>query len=253
MQRLLKLGALAGLVGGVALALFLRLVGEQSIDAAVALERSRNPSAVHHDMFSRATQHIGGMIGAAVYGACAGAVFAVVFALMRHRLAARDDWRRSVTVAAVAFATIALVPALKYPANPPSVGDHATITERTLLYVTVVAWAVVAAWAAWRLSLALRAQGRADHVRLPAVGGLWAAIVAVGFAVLPGPPDKVDAPATLIWRFRVASLGGQALFWTVTGVVLGTLLMRAAQADGPDQPADGEETSTRLRPPFLAR
>ena len=229
MQRILKLGALAGLIGGVALALFLRIIGEQSIDAAVRFERAHETGPRHADMFSRATQHIGGMIGAGLYGVCAGAVLAVVFALMRHRLAARDDWRRAVTVAAVAFATVALVPALKYPANPPSVGDPATITERTLLYITVVAWAVVAAWAAWRLSLALRAQAKPDHVRLPAVGALWAGIIGVGYAVLPGPPDKVDAPATLIWRFRVASLGGQAVFWAVTGVVLGALLVRASR------------------------
>ena len=49
-------------------------------------------------------------------------------------------------------------------------------------------------------------------------------VVAVGLAALPGSPDAVTAPATLIWRFRVASLAGAAAFWSVTGVVLGWLL-----------------------------
>ncbi|MDQ1445068.1 MAG: hypothetical protein QOI20_1532, partial [Acidimicrobiaceae bacterium] len=79
MSRLLKLGALAGLVGGVVLALFLRLVGEGPIGDAVRLEASRRAAGTAHDeMFSRATQQVGGMIGAAVYGVCAGAVLAVV-------------------------------------------------------------------------------------------------------------------------------------------------------------------------------
>jgi predicted cobalt transporter CbtA len=234
MRRLLKLGALAGLVGGVVLALFLRLVGETAIGDAVALEnaRDRAHNVVHHDMFSRATQQVGGMLGAAVFGVCAGAVLAVVFALVRHRLAARDDWRRAVTVGLTAFAVVALAPGLKYPANPPSVGDPATITERTLLYLVMIGWSVVAAWAAWRLSLAWRARNRPDHVRLPAVAGLYLALIGLGYALLPGPPDKVDAPATLIWRFRVESLAGQALFWAVTGCLLGALLVRGRASEG---------------------
>jgi predicted cobalt transporter CbtA len=240
MRRLLKLGALAGLVGGVALALFLRLVGESAIGDAVALEnaRDRAQNIVHHDMFSRATQQVGGMLGAALFGVCAGAVLAVVFALVRHRLAARDDWRRAVTVALTALSVVALAPALKYPANPPSVGDPATITERSLLYLVMIGWSVVAAWAAWRLSLAWRARNRPDHVRLPAVAGLYAGLVGLGYALLPGPPDKVDAPATLIWRFRVESLAGQALFWAVTGCLFGALLVRGrVSRRGLDEPA----------------
>jgi predicted cobalt transporter CbtA len=232
MQRLLKLGALAGLVGGVALALFLRLVGEGPIGRAVALEAARADAAgagtAHDEMFSRATQQVGGMLGAALYGVCAGAILAVVFALVRHRLGSRDDWHRALTVAGAAFVAVSLVPALKYPANPPAVGDPDTINERTLLYVVMIGWSLVALWAGWRLLRWLRVQERPEHVRLPAAVGLWAALVAVGYVVLPGTPDAVDAPATLVWQFRVASLGGEAVFWGITGCVLGWLLVRRA-------------------------
>src|SRR5437867_7067780 len=101
MGRFLRTGALAGGIGGLALALFLRLVGEGSIGDAVALERSKG--GVHHEMFSRGTQQVGGMLGAVVYGVCMGLVFALLFAAVRHRLGARDDWRRALCVAAVGF------------------------------------------------------------------------------------------------------------------------------------------------------
>jgi predicted cobalt transporter CbtA len=228
---LLKLGALAGLVGGIALAVFLRLVGEGPIGDAVALEEARSASAggtAHEEMFSRATQQLGGMLGAATYGVAVGAILVVVFALVRHRLSARDDWRRAVTLAGVAFVTLTLVPMLKYPANPPAVGNPDTITERTALYLLMIGWSCVATWAAWRLGRWLRVQERwqAEHRRLPAMLATWAVVVGVGLAVLPGSPDTVDAPATLVWRFRMASLGGEALFWAVTGCVLGWLLLR---------------------------
>jgi predicted cobalt transporter CbtA len=241
MQRLLKLGALAGLVGGVALALFLRLVGEGPIGRAVALEAARADAAAaaaaagaagagagtaHEELFSRVTQQVGGMVGAALYGVCAGAILAVVFALVRHRLGSRHDWRRALTVAGAAFIAVSLVPALKYPANPPAVGDPDTINERTLLYLVMIGWSLVALWAGWRLVRWLRVQGRPEHMRLPAGVGLWAALVGLGYVVLPGSPDAVDAPATLVWQFRIASLGGEAVFWAVTGCVLGWLLVR---------------------------
>ena len=247
MNRLLKLGALAGLIGGVALALFLRLVGEGPIGDAVALEAERagagagaGTGTAHDEMFSRATQQIGGMIGAALYGVCIGIVFAVVFALVRHRLGARDDWRRATTVAALAFLAVVLVPALKYPANPPAVGDPDTIGERTALYLVMIAWSVVATWAGWRLArwLGEGAGGRrrAEHVRLTAGAAAWAVIVAVGYIVLPGSPDDVNAPADLVWRFRIASLGGEALFWAVTGTAFGWLLVRAPKPEREQQP-----------------
>jgi predicted cobalt transporter CbtA len=238
--RLLRLGALAGLAGGIALALFLRLVGEGPIGDAVRLEAQRaSGGSAHDELFSRATQQVGGMIGAALFGVCAGAVLAVVLAAVRHRLAATDDWRRAVTVAAVAFVTVGLVPELKYPANPPAVGNPDTIGRRTALYLVMLAWSLVSAWAAWRLSCWLRERSRPDHVRLPAVAGLYAALVGLGLAVLPGSPDAVDAPATLVWRFRLAAVGGSLLFWAVTGVALGWLLLRgrAVPAGAPAEPA----------------
>jgi len=228
MTRLLKLGALAGLVGGIALALFLRFVGEGPIGDAVALEEARSAGShgtAHEELFSRAAQQVGGMIGAAVYGVAVGAVLVVVFALLRHRLPGlRDDWRRAVFVAGVAFVTVSLVPFLKYPANPPAVGDPDTIGRRTALYVLMVLWSCVATWAAFRVASWWR--DRPDHVRLPAAVATGAVLVALGYVLLPGTPDAVEAPATLVWRFRVAAIGGQAAFFAVTGTVLGWLLIR---------------------------
>ena len=231
MGRFLKVGALAGGAGGLALALFLRFVGEGTIGEAIAIERSK--PGVHHEMFSRGTQQLGGMIGAVVYGVFIGLIVAVVFAFVRHRMHGRDDWRRSVTLAAVGFVTISLVPFLKYPANPPTVGSPDTIGRRTALYLLILAWSVVTTWAAWRFSTWLRARGTPEQARVPAIIGLAVAMVSFAYLVLPGSPDPVGAPATLVWHFRVASLGGAAAFWTVLGLTMGAVLMSRRQAPVP--------------------
>jgi predicted cobalt transporter CbtA len=232
---MLRLGALAGLAGGLAMALFLLLVGEQSITDAIALEDAAAHAAgeSHEAMFDRGTQLAGGFVGSAVAGVLMGLVLAVVLAAVRHRLAARDDWRRAMAVAVAGFVTVALVPALKYPANPPAVGDPDTIGRRTTLYVLMLAWSLLAAWGGWRLSLWLRERATPDHVRLTSAVAAFVALVGIGFVVLPGTPDAVTAPATLVWRFRVASLGGAALLWGVAGTVLGTLLLRTAPGQPP--------------------
>ena len=53
--------------------------------------------------------------------------------------------------------------------------------------------------------------------------------VGVGYALLPPFPDPVDAPASLVWQFRMLSLGGQAVLYTVLGAVFGVLTERAEQ------------------------
>ena len=220
---------MAGLIGGIALALVLRLLGEDAIGRAIAIEARLDPApAGHHDVFSRTTQQIGGMIAALIFGLALGVVFAVVLALVRHRMAGPGDVRRVVTLAAIAFATVALVPFLKYPANPPGVGDPDTITRRTMLYLVMLTWSIVSTWAAWRAFRWLRARARPDIERLAGTAAVYTALIAIGFASLPPFTDRVGVPAQLLWRFRIDAITGQAVFWAVTGLAFAWLAARAA-------------------------
>lgn len=221
-RRLLKEGVLAGMAGGGALALVLRLIGEGPIGRAVALE-----GAGGDEMFSRGTQQLGGMVAAVVYGAALGAVFAVAYAAVRHRLRATDDWRAAVALAAAGFTGVFLLPFLKYPANPPAVGDPDTIGRRTALYLLAVAWSLVATWGGWRAWRAFVARGVPVHTAAPATLAVWVGLAVAGLVALPSNPDPVIAPATLIWQFRLATLAGAASFWSVVGLVFGWLRVRS--------------------------
>ncbi|MFP5375895.1 MAG: CbtA family protein [Acidimicrobiia bacterium] len=230
MIRYLKLGAAAGTAGGAGLALFLLAVGERSLSEAIAREAAAAGAAGHEEAFSRGWQVAGGAAGALLYGALVGVVLGVVFAALRHRLPFRDDWRRSLALAAAGFVSVALVPALKYPADPPSVGDPATVGRRTALYVLVLACSAVATWSAWRLWRTLAARGVDEPRRAALVASAYAAMIAVALVGLPPGPDPNPAPAELVWRFRTASLGGALVFWVVTGLTLGWLLVRTGGA-----------------------
>jgi hypothetical protein len=221
-------GALAGLIGGAAMGIFLLLVGEPSIRDALAIEAARSTGEPSVEMFSRETQMAGGAAAALVYGVLAGIVFGVVFAAVRHHSRLGDDFIRALGLGAVAYGTLVLVPALKYPPNPPAVGDPYTVGERTVAYLTLLAASVVVSFATWRMSRWLRAQGFEDHLRLPVVALGYAAVIGTAYALWPANPDPVEVPADLIWRFRLASLGGAAALWSVLSVLFGWACLRAA-------------------------
>jgi hypothetical protein len=177
-------------------------------------------------MFSRGTQQLGGMAAAVLYGAALGAVFTLAYALVRHRLRTADDWRASVALAAAGLTAVFLLPFLKYPANPPAVGDPDTIGRRTALYLVAVGWSLLATWGGWRAWRALVARGMPAHSAAPATLAIWVALATVGLVVLPANADPVEAPATLIWQFRLATVAGAGAYWSVMGMVFGWLRVR---------------------------
>jgi len=228
----LRTGAIAGAIGGLVLALFLLVVGESTIDDAIALEEANAAASAapgdHHTaeeaLFSRGEQKVGGALGTTLVGVACGSVFGIVFTAVRHRLPGRTDWERALWLGAAAWLSVHLVPALKYPPNPPAVGDPDTVGERTLQFVLMMGVAIGALAIAWRVAIYLH--DRADHIRLPAAALTWFAIVALGIAVFPPNPDEINAPAQLIWHFRVKSLSGSLVSWTVTSCAFGLLLCR---------------------------
>lgn len=226
MRRLLAAGSLAGLAAGAASALFAATAGRGPIRDAVALEDSLShaTSGAHHeDLFTRGTQEVGGAVGLILFGLALGVVFAVVLGAVGPRLAASTPLVGSIRLGCVGFVAVVVVPFVKYPANPPAVGDPSTVDERTMLYFAVLALSILLAWGVWRFQ---RASRLAPTARTWATAGLYAAGLAAIFGILPASPDAVDAPADLVWRFRLASLGALAVAWAVMALVAGTLLSR---------------------------
>jgi predicted cobalt transporter CbtA len=224
----LRRGALAGVAGGLAGALTLLAVGERSIAEAIDLEAAHAaPGEAHEELFSRTTQVIGGSLGLALYGLFLGIVFGIVFAAAQHRLGSGPAWRRARRLAGAAFVAVFLVPFLKYPANPPAVGDPDTVNQRTIAYVSMVAVSILAVLLAAVLHERLARRGVPEWYAQPVAALVWLATLAVAFVALPPNPDAIEVPADLLWSFRLASLGGQAAFWAVTGTAFAVFCARA--------------------------
>lgn len=234
MKAFVGRGALAGLIGGVFGAIFLWLVTEKQIRAALVIEAAGSTAGGHNEMFSRTTQVLGGMLATVLYGLFIGVIFGVVCAMLWARLPVLSTFTRSIRLAALGFVGWVLIPALKYPANPPSVGDSATVGQRTSSFLALLATSLFLMFAVWSLCRWLTERGMEGARRFGIVVGVYSFIIGLLYALLPGSGDDSSAiPADLLWHFRLDSIGGQLLLWTTMGTAFGWLATRAESADRP--------------------
>jgi hypothetical protein len=220
----------AGLLVGLLAGLFAFVVGEPVLDKAIAVEEA-SESAHHEEIFSRSTQKVGLFFATGLYGVTVGGVFGIAYAFFRERLAANSDFRRSISLAGAIFVGAFLIPFLKYPANPPSVGDPSTIRERTAAYFALVALSLLAVLAAWLSARVLKARSFDAPRRRLMVGAGLVLVVAVLFLSLPAGPSAEGFPSGVLWAFRFSSLGTQVVFWAGLGLLFGWLCERARRKE----------------------
>ncbi len=236
----LRRGLLAGLVAGLLAGLFGFLVGEPVLDRAISLEEHAGDADEHQEAapFDRGEQKAGLFLATGLYGGAVGVLFGLASAYFRGRVSARGEWERSLWLSAAVFAGVVLLPFLKYPPNPPGVGaEPETLTARTLLYLAMVFLSLLAVFFAWRLSRQLA--NFAAPVRHVAVGTFLLACWALLLYVLPGSGTGAgEAPAELVWGFRLSALGTQAVLWGGIGCVFG-LLGELAEARGAARTVQG--------------
>ncbi len=229
--------AVVGLIAGLAAASFAFVAGEPSIDDAIAIEEANaaahpepEAAAGHDDeaSVSRSDQRGFGLFGAyALTGMAFGALLALTAQGLRR---GRPHVARRVLVAGTILAgAFTVAPWFKYPPNPPAVGDPGTLSERQSLYVAIICIAALVGLGATVLSRRLRAAGWSEHRRMAAIVAAIAVPMLVAFAVLPPAPDAVNVPATLVWRFRVASLGANLTLWAILTFGVGWVVAEAAR------------------------
>jgi Probable cobalt transporter subunit (CbtA) len=258
-KKLILRGTLAGVVGGILAFVFARILAEPQIQAGIDYESGRDAAQaaldraaglhVEHEMgevFTRSVQaNVGIGVGVIAFGAAMGALMAVAFIYSVGRTGGVRPRTLALLVAGGSFLGLFLVPFLKYPANPPAVGNHATIADRSTLYLAMVvasvAFLVGAVWLGQRL------QGRFGTwnatllaaaafvvaigivmILLPSLGHLQANVDEYGRHPTETPLPLTDPqghivypgfPADVLFSFRLYSVGAQLILWTTIGLL----------------------------------
>ncbi len=227
-RTLLVRGMLVGVVAGLVAIAFGSLFGEPQIDNAIAFEAAHAHGDDGAEPVSRAVQSTVGLaVAVFVYGAAVGGIFGLAFAFVYGRLGALRARSTAVLVAAVGFVAMFAVPFLKYPANPPAVGAAESIGRRTALYFLMIVISVAAAIVAALVGRSMTPRLGAWNASLVAVC-IFVAIAAAAGALLPAVNEvPAEFSATVLWSFRLASLGTQLVMWITLGLLFGALTERA--------------------------
>jgi predicted cobalt transporter CbtA len=263
-RTLLVRGMLVGIVAGLLSFGFLKIYGEPQVDRAIAFETQLDEAKAAADKAKdmHAHMHISGdhmshdhmahdhmadgepepvsrpvqaglglFTAVMVYSAAFGGLFSLAFAFAYGRLpGALAPQAVSALLAAAGFIAIYLVPNLKYPANPPSVGDAETIGVRTALYFIMIAIslaAMIGSATLKRLFVPRLGEWNANLL----VAACYIVIVVLAGLLLPVVNEvPAEFPAVVLWKFRVASLGAQFIMWATLGLLFGAWVQRASAA-----------------------
>ncbi|MFB5620724.1 MAG: CbtA family protein [Nitrosopumilus sp.] len=163
----------------------------------------------------RIWQKSGQILAGVILGISIGSLFGIVFALSRNSLPGNHDVKKSLLLAAMMWFTLYLIPFLKYPANPPTVGDGETVVLRAILYLSFIAISGIGALAFYKLSKKFE-----NNKKLLSLVG-YGVFISVVFFIMPENPDEITAPMNLVNEFRLMSVLGVSSFWISVGIILG--------------------------------
>jgi predicted cobalt transporter CbtA len=250
-RTLLIRGMIAGLIAGLLGFGFARTFGEPSVDRAIAFEEAHEhkdaPPAqegkmsmampsdkadASHDhgdeeLVSRPTQAgIGLLTGVSVFGTALGGIFSLVFGFAYGRIGGLHARGAAALLALLGFISVAIAPFLKYPPNPPAIGNPDTIGPRTALFFIMIAISILAmVFAVWLQRRLQSTQGGFNATLISAA--VYIVVIVIALVALPTIDEvPADFSASLLWRFRITSVGIQAIIWTTLGLVFGAFASR---------------------------
>ena len=215
-------GALAGFIHGSANLILV----EPYLDEAIGIENQNLfDSGEEDDTLEfwieyegyREWQKGGQLLAGVILGTSIGALFGIVFAFSRDSLLGDNNIKKALILAGIMWFTIYLIPFLKYPANPPTVGEAETVVLRGILYLSFITISGFSAIGFYKLSKIFKGKKK-----LVSLAG-YAVFISVVFIVMPENPDQVTAPMDLVDGFRIMSVVTVSTYWITLGLILGLL------------------------------
>ena len=163
----------------------------------------------------RSWQKGGQILAGAILGTSIGSLFGIVYALSKKSLPSRNNIGKTLILAGLMWFTLFVIPFLKYPANPPTVGDGETVVLRGILYLTLIAISGFLAIGFYQIFKRLKAKNRI----LPIIG--YGVLISLVFFMMPENPDEISTSMELVNGFRVVAFLTGTVFWFTLALFLG--------------------------------
>ena len=226
---------LAGAIAGTILGIINQVAVEPYIEQAIELEMhntAQSGQVINPAEFAayRFWQKGGEIIAGTILGLSIGSLYGIVFAYTRGSISGtNNNKKKALLVAGIMWFVLFLMPALKYPPNPPAVGDPETIYYRQSLYVAFLA---ISGFSALGLAFLYRkmVMASSNNTKKKAIiiiPSAYAAIMAGAYLAMPANPDAINAPIDLVIGFRITSAITISMFWALLGVIFGAFWDKA--------------------------
>ncbi|HEX7032598.1 MAG TPA: CbtA family protein [Nitrososphaera sp.] len=214
---------ISGAIAGTILGAVNQVVVEPYIERAIDLEledAQQSGEIINPIEFAayRLWQRGGEIAAGTILGLSLGSLFGIVFAYGRGSAPGSTNLKKALFIAGIMWLALSLVPALKYPANPPAVGDPETIYQRQGLYLAFIA---ISGFSALGLALLYNRVGIAAPAKRVIIPAIYVAIMAGAYFAMPSNPDQISAPMDLVISFRIVSALTITMFWALLGLILG--------------------------------
>jgi predicted cobalt transporter CbtA len=222
----LVVALLSGAIAGTILGLVNLALVEPYLDKAIGIEvqnaisEGEEVNPVEHVNY-RFWQKGGEVAAGTVLGMAFGSLLGIVFVFGRRIIPSGSNIKKALVLAAIIWLVIILVPAIKYPANPPTVGDPDTINYREYLFISFI---LISGFTALGLSvLYTKIKKSKASVKFLTVSIIYAVVMVGAFLFVPPNPDEITASMDLVNGFRITSMFTMTVFWIILGILFGVL------------------------------
>ena len=232
MTRILPTALIMGVIVGLLVAAYMNVFNVPVMEWAIALEGcdidragcAEQLAAAEEEaplplsfLTSLGGQRVGMSVGLAVIGILYAAIFTGLYHLMRNAAPGWSPWSWAAVAALLGFWGVSLYTQIKFPLNPPGIGDEGTLLARQGFQFLFIAVSTI--------SVALVIYGAGLINRSSTGSGRWLRYVGIGLAyavvalllafAIPSVRDAAPdwLPPELTIMFRTFTAAGHFLLW----------------------------------------
>ena len=240
MTRILPTALVIGVIVGLLVAAYMNIFNVPVMEWAIALEgcdidragcAEQLVAAEDEDplplsfLISLGGQRIGMSVGLAVIGILYAAVFTGLYHLMRNATPGWNPWAWAAVAGLLGFWGVSMYAQIKFPLNPPGIGDEGTLLARQGFQFLFIAVSTVSVGAVvYGVGLVNRTSAASGRwLRYGAIGLAYAVVALLLAFAVPGVRDAAPGwlPAELTIMFRTFTAGGHFLLWI--GIAFATI------------------------------
>ena len=242
MTRILPTALIMGVLAGLLVAGYMNIFNVPVMEWAIELEGQAAAAAGETDdealplafLTTLGVQRVGMSVGLAVVGVLYAAVFTGLYHLMRRATPGWSPWAWAGVAGLLGFWGVSMYTQIKFPLNPPGIGDEGTLLARQGFQFLFIAVSTIAAGLViYGAGVVNRTTaGRARWPRYAVIGIAYAAVALLLAYAIPGVRDAAPdwLPDELTIMFRTFTALGHFLLWM--GIAFATVGYKVYRARG---------------------